>query len=521
MTKKNTLHLFIISIITSFVISNTFSQNNSDTIYFNSGSYTVSEQGKRLIKKIPLGKITIEGYTDHKGSISYNLQLSEKRVKSVVNLLTQNNHLEHNISKVHKGEKEIIDSTNLWKNRCVIIYYYEKEKNTKQDDLKRPIKQHFTFQNDKGLEFTFDNGIKIKILPNSFQTKTNDSIDFYITSYLTKADFILADLQSLSGTKLLESAGMFKLEAYQKSNTLNLKPEKSISIQIPNNERKKGFKLFSGKKNPHSTGSQGIDWIPKNTNKTDFLDDGFFTLAGIEQRFNINKNNSRFTSIGLIERKKYHKSKFFKIKKGTINYAFKDQKSPVTFFLTLQIEDKKIKKHTLKTESGELVKRCKKRLIKALNQSLWKQKNTTISLYFDYGEYSPRFNTLSREVDLENTDSTSLDFIVMNVTRIGWINCDRFYNTPGRKKAITIKADPKASVKIIFSDFTGLINGQYLNNQGFFFGKIPIDEPFDVLAYKIDTDGVLVAQLNNTNYKDKLTYKKITKKEFSKLLEQY
>jgi len=65
-----------------------------EKVYFNFDSANLSEQARKslvinadLLKKIPKGKIRVEGNCDERGSDDYNLALGEKRAKEAVQYL--------------------------------------------------------------------------------------------------------------------------------------------------------------------------------------------------------------------------------------------------------------------------------------------------------------------------------------------------------------------------------------------------------------------------------------------------
>ena len=75
-------------------ISVTFDENSG--IFFATDKYDINEQSKNSLDKLvkifedyPNTNILLEGHTDNTGRAEYNMELSEKRAKSVYNYLTQ------------------------------------------------------------------------------------------------------------------------------------------------------------------------------------------------------------------------------------------------------------------------------------------------------------------------------------------------------------------------------------------------------------------------------------------------
>ncbi|MNJ88784.1 hypothetical protein D3C87_63410 [compost metagenome] len=72
----------------------------------------------------------------------------------------------------------------------------------------------------------------------------------------TAADIVKAGLSTLSGDKLLETQGMFSLNAFTPEGKKLQLTEKGVYVQVPVDELKQGMKLFTGV--PQKNG--GVDW---------------------------------------------------------------------------------------------------------------------------------------------------------------------------------------------------------------------------------------------------------------------
>lgn len=76
---------------------------------------------------------------------------------------------------------------------------------------------------------------------------------------------------------------------------------------------------------------------------------------------------------------------------------------------------------------------------------------------------------------------------VMSLTKLGWINCDRFYDTKEPVKFL-VKADSvdKTVVALIFRDMKSVLPGYRLSNLSTEFSGVPKGANVTVLAYRID-----------------------------------
>ncbi|BAV07279.1 hypothetical protein SAMN05421788_10297 [Filimonas lacunae] len=84
----------------------------------------------------------------------------------------------------------------------------------------------------------------------------NGVVEVWIKEALDAATIMLAGLNTLSGTELLESGGMFSVDARQNGEALLLNAQKMVLVQVPANEIKPGMQLFTGRRMPDG----GINW---------------------------------------------------------------------------------------------------------------------------------------------------------------------------------------------------------------------------------------------------------------------
>lgn len=76
---------------------------------------------------------------------------------------------------------------------------------------------------------------------------------------------------------------------------------------------------------------------------------------------------------------------------------------------------------------------------------------------------------------------------IMSMTRLGWINCDRFYEIKEPVRFV-VKADSveKTFVALIFKDIKSVLPGYQLSNLSTEFSGIPKGADVTVLAYRVD-----------------------------------
>ncbi len=76
---------------------------------------------------------------------------------------------------------------------------------------------------------------------------------------------------------------------------------------------------------------------------------------------------------------------------------------------------------------------------------------------------------------------------LMSMSKLGWINCDRFYDTKSPTNLL-VKADSVENtfVALIFKNMKSVLPGYQFTNYATEFKKIPIGEEVTILAYRVN-----------------------------------
>jgi len=128
--------------------------------------------------------------------------------------------------------------------------------------------QKFELDAEKDTVIETTDGIVIAIPANSF-INTNGKpvrgkIELEVKEALKPSDILKAGLSTKSGEKLLETGGMFYVNARQNGASLQINPNNPLYAEVPTDETKPNMQLFEGKRLPDGT----IDWVnPKPIQK--------------------------------------------------------------------------------------------------------------------------------------------------------------------------------------------------------------------------------------------------------------
>lgn len=117
-------------------------------------------------------------------------------------------------------------------------------------DSLRPTTQTFTIKGDRDTLLVGQNGTTLTILKNTFvnsqgQPATTVKIDLVEVNSI--ADIIKANLQTTSGEKILQTGGMFFIDAKENNKSLAVAEGKSIYVEVKSNFKDPQMKIFDGK----------------------------------------------------------------------------------------------------------------------------------------------------------------------------------------------------------------------------------------------------------------------------------
>jgi hypothetical protein len=128
--------------------------------------------------------------------------------------------------------------------------------------------QNFELNSEKDTVIETKDGIVFAIPAHSFLDANGQpakgNIQLEIKEALNAADIMKAGLNTRSGDKLLETGGMFYINARQDGASLNIDPKNPLYAEVPTDEVKPNMQLFEGKRLENGS----IDWInPKPIQK--------------------------------------------------------------------------------------------------------------------------------------------------------------------------------------------------------------------------------------------------------------
>lgn len=220
-------------------------------VYFATDSFTVTPEHNSqlagLVSSLPAtGEVTlyISGHTDAGGNSAYNMNLSQQRVKAVQQSLIQLGINPADIHLASYGESRPAagNTTNQDKarNRRVEIAVKHTVVNSIADLVATDsslLPQQFTINPAAPLAVKGRRGIEIAIPANAFTDAQGRQVTTPVTLTLTEftdvASAFMHGVTSMSTDGLLESGGMYRLEASANGQPLQLQSGMAMDVKIP------------------------------------------------------------------------------------------------------------------------------------------------------------------------------------------------------------------------------------------------------------------------------------------------
>jgi len=215
-------------------------------------------------------EIYIEAHTDNEGTKKYNDTLSFQRYESVHDFLVTKGINENVIDAFWFGEIKPVQNNESEKgkqaNRRAVIIVRKYLWNTIDDLVKdlSPAPQEVKIQADKPNHIITEKGIKLYIPQDAFVTTDGkqaggEKVNLKITEALDKSSWLENGLTTVSSQGILESGGMFKIEAIQNGEKLQLKEGKKLDVEVPFQSFSEGMQLF------YASADEGGNLVWNNT----------------------------------------------------------------------------------------------------------------------------------------------------------------------------------------------------------------------------------------------------------------
>jgi hypothetical protein len=271
----------LLMVLLMIVVGSTWAQTQTKQfrVNFNVDEHTLDKSDEVILNELLLlckqatyAEIKLTAHTDIDADDQYNLALSKRRAQSVTAYLDANQLNTKNIRVNWYGERkpEASNDNDEGKamNRRVDIAVTTYQINNTSELLKSvspEYTQTFTINPKQDNTIKGRNGTSITIPKGTLVNKNGKPIDanavqITLKEFLKPQDAAFNQLSTISNGKLLESGGMFTVEATANGEPVNVKKGQTMQVQMPTINMRNNMQLFTAVKN-----AQGIsEWKPTN-----------------------------------------------------------------------------------------------------------------------------------------------------------------------------------------------------------------------------------------------------------------
>lgn len=118
------------------------------------------------------------------------------------------------------------------------------------------------------------------------------------------------------------------------------------------------------------------------------------------------------------------------------------------------------------------------------------------------------------------TDSVANEYLT--ASKLGWINCDRFYNAPQKTGLfVTLDNDSETSIYLIFKSINAVMQYSDKENNVYSFYNVPVGEDVTIVAFSVKGDKVYYASEDakiTLLRKENLSLSAITHNDFDQMI---
>ncbi len=373
-------------------------------------------------------------------------------------------------------------------------------------------------------------------------------ISILLKECYSNSDIIREDLTTTASGKLLETRGMINVIAFANDEQLILKRGKKFIIHFPKDtsDSKRQMNLFYGNNNANKPVDWNLDsasllkptafmsgWMTTGYPGGDTSKSGGFYFKGqrsdssIYNFFYKNFDNTKLRSVKGKELDKLYEAKFVVSKNGQIRNV------------KITENDDFLKK----TPGAPAVDPYFYKYIQQIpllepfyayddDQQL-KPTDTECSFYFSLGLYPPDYSNnksynklfnkkygIFKNASITSMNEAELNYYVFSASKLGWINCDFFWQVNDEKVDYYVKADSrlKPNIKLVFKQAKSILVGT-AEGDNYVFKNVPVNQEIKIIAIEFDGAKPLMAIAETKTGKktfEKLDYKIFTLSDLEK-----
>jgi hypothetical protein len=361
----------------------------------------------------------------------------------------------------------------------------------------------FIIDNRKDTTLFCQEGTALQIPAGSLGGNAN--IVFTVKEIYKKSDMVLNQLSATSNKALLESGGMLQLTATVNDQPVEVVPNQPITVYMKDTSRyMQMMQLFTGEKTTERLPSAVVRFNEKLEDVTSGAASTYMNWIPQYKYFVRNEpiNEVRVLDLDddnakVIQRSKGLKGVFYRSPDS------KFSKAELTKLLQARYGDTyyKIKVKNYRTRNW-LGLHKKYHYGLQIGDSVWVDKQQADKRKWPYRATRNTTVRVVQSLGIDTVASIKMGQALrtidnkygINISRLGWINCDRFYNGSGENSNYVVQlGDSTANyyTLLVFNNINSVMNG-YISGQSAIFTGVPVGMEVTVVSVGINKKGQAV-----------------------------
>lgn len=322
-------------------------------------------------------------------------------------------------------------------------------------------------------------GTRIFIESNSFKTNS-DTISIELKEAYKIGDMLIEGLSTHSNDKLLSSNGMINLKAFAAGKELSLNDNKKLVVMFPKKIQSTNMTLFYGDT------ANNMNWENDTTQLIypTIIGSGGEMMHGIsdDKRIEGVKIDSIFEISQDLKNKILERS----MNRNSLQYGFDiDEFGNLDSVYAINSIDPEFDSKIIEMLKSISIDTAKIRSDSWWNEAIkrYKDRKEPISTYFvwaipyplEHKKNEKFLNSFENKYSngFKNLRKLELEYYVFSSSKLGWINCDFFWENDGKKIDYVAKSEKNDEFKLIFKESKNILRSDRVNNE-FHFNNVPI-----------------------------------------------
>lgn len=325
--------------------------------------------------------------------------------------------------------------------------------------LRSPV-QKYVVKGNTVKTITARNGLRVKVDPAVLQTisgkEVTEDIEVSIIEVVNQHDVMSYDVPTVSGDRILETGGSYYIAMSSGNEELEIREGKNMIIEMPQRSVRK-MELFYGEED--SAGN--FNWVPAGS------------TIDMKEVTTTNTNDSILTwrtSVTKEANRYIKESDFILLYADSVMRARLDSICMNHASISRE-QELKIMYKPIIIRKGR-VYGAEERIEQAIMirpdyRRLNIPKSTVVQDSVFVYHSRPEYVKANENTDLSDQDI--LYYEPTEISKMGWINCDRFINPPGQMIPISLNFDPAEKIRVckayyIFKNINSCIRDQFIGS---------------------------------------------------------